>query len=176
MINKFKIVKNFLTNDELKLLQEYVVIKHRVNFNEFDHQDAANSGFYSDPIMESLMLIKNKKMNELTSKELLPTYTCWRMYTAFSELSPHKDRPACEYSCTVMISSDKTEWPIFMDGEQVSLMDGDAVIYKGCDVKHWREEFKGDYHAQCFIHYVDKNGPYANEYMDKRPVFGYKKK
>ena len=44
-----------------------------------------------------------------------------------------------------------------MDGKAINLKPGDAVIYKGCDVKHWREPYEGDYHIQTF-HYVDANG------------------
>jgi len=175
MINKFLKVENFLTKDELTLLKEYTFIAHRINFNRFDFQNGADSGFYGDGIMESLMTIKKDKINELTSKKLSPTYSFWRMYTAFSVLDRHKDRPSCEYSCTIQISSDGTEWPIYMDGQELTLRDGDAVIYKGCEVEHWRNEFKGDYQAQCFLHYVDSEGPFKEHIFDNRQLLGLAK-
>jgi hypothetical protein len=49
-----------------------------------------------------------------------------------------------------------------MGGKSVSLNKGDAIIYKGCDVEHWREPFNGDYHMQVFLHYVDKHGKYSD--------------
>ena len=175
MINKFLKVENFLTKDELTLLKEYTFIAHRSNFNRFDFQNGADSGFYGDGIMESLMTIKKDKINELTSKKLSPTYSFWRMYTAFSILDRHKDRPSCEYSCSIQISSDGTEWPIYMDGQELTLRDGDAVIYKGCEVEHWRNEFMGDWHSQFFLHYVNKNGPYAHKIADGRQLWGVPK-
>jgi hypothetical protein len=30
---------------------------------------------------------------------------------------------------------------------------GDATIYLGCELEHWREEFKGEDCAQVFLHY-----------------------
>ena len=42
---------------------------------------------------------------------------------------------------------------------------GDGVIYKGCEIEHWRPVFnqpKEYWHHQLFIHYVDVNGPYSD--------------
>ena len=112
-------------------------------------------------------------MEKETGKELWPTYAFWRMYVYNSNLKVHKDRPACEISVTVAIGNDGScDWPIFMEGTPVNLDPGDAVIYQGCELKHWREEYKGDWFAQTFLHYVDKNGPNAEWKMDKRPIFG----
>ena len=111
-------------------------------------------------------------MEKETELKLHPTYSFWRMYTAGSNLFKHKDRESCEISCTVNIGSCGTPWPIFMDDVPVTLETGDAAIYLGREVKHWREEFQGDWNTQVFLHYVDKNGPYADFHMDKRVYFG----
>ena len=171
---KFKKVENFLTKEETNLLKKYSVIKHRTNTTSFDYSsDTADTMFYADPIMESLMLTKKEIMEKETGLELLPTYAFWRMYSNLAELRKHKDRPSCEISITVMIGSDGShEWPIFVDGVEVNLKPGDGVIYLGCELEHWREIFKGDWHAQVFMHYVDKTGPNKDFYMDKRPLYG----
>ena len=49
---------------------------------------------------------------------------------------------------------------------------GDGLVYKGCDVLHWREEFEGDFQAQVFLHYVNKNGKNAEWFRDKRQYWG----
>jgi hypothetical protein len=174
---KYKLIKNFLTKEEIKLLTDYSRIKHRLNVDSFDliQNDNGDTGFYGDPIMESLMVNKIEVMQKETGLELLPTYTYWRMYTVFSELKKHTDRPSCEISVTVMLGSDGTKWPIFIDGNEVELNPGDAVIYLGCELEHWREEFKGDWHAQTFLHYVDKNGPNKEFFKDKRILYGTQK-
>jgi len=171
---KYKLCKNFLDKSEIDLLKNYCDIRHRINFDNFDMEQSnnADSFFYGDPLMESLMLKKQSFMEKETGLSLYPTYAFWRMYTKFSDLKKHKDRPSCEISVTVMIDSDKTDWPIYIEGNKIILQQGDAVIYLGCELLHWREEFLGDFQAQTFLHYVDKNGPYKNFKMDNRDLYG----
>jgi len=171
---KYKIIRNFLSEEEKKLLNTYCRIKQRINFDSFDFVQNNNGDtmYYGDAIMESLMINKLKLIEEHTNLKLNPTYAFWRMYTMFADLKKHKDRPSCEISVTAMIGSDGTKWPIFMEGNEVELEPGDAVIYLGCELEHWREEFKGDWHSQVFLHYVDANGPYKDFAIDKRVLFG----
>jgi len=173
---KYKIVKNFLNEDEINIFKNYLNIKHRSNFNSFDEAQMSpstnDSYWYGDHLVETMLLIKTKKMEEETGLELSPTYGYSRVYTYGAVLNKHKDRPACEVSVTVMVGSSKEEWPIYMDGTEINLKPGDAAIYLGCEVEHWREEFKGDWHMQFFLHYVDKNGPFSNLEFDGRPLLG----
>lgn len=171
---KYKIVKNFLTNDEKEILGIYCEIKHRTNVDEFDqkHNKNGDTRLYGDPIMESLMLKKRKLMEKETGIELLPTYSFWRCYTKFADLEHHTDRPPCEISVTVNISNDGTKWPIYIDKNPVYLEPGDAAIYLGCELEHWRDTFEGDYSMQVFLHYVNKNGKYKDYHMDKRLFWG----
>jgi hypothetical protein len=171
---KYKLIKNFITKEEINLLTDYCRIKQRTNVNQFDfiQNNNGDTFFYGDPLMESLMINKKKLMEKETGLELAPTYAFWRMYTMFADLKKHKDRSSCEISVTVMIGSDGTKWPIYMDGTEINMEPGDAAIYLGCEIEHWREEFKGDWHAQTFLHYVDKNGPNIEWFRDKRDLFG----
>jgi hypothetical protein len=59
-------------------------------------------------------------------------------------------------------------------GAPVYMEPGDMIIYRGCDVDHWRERYKGLNHAQVFLHYNDKNGPFQ-ELFDGRPILGIPK-
>jgi len=174
---KYKIVKNFISEEERVLLKDYCKIKHRLNFDSFDFKQNNNGDtfFYGDPLMESLMLNKRLIMERETGLELLPTYAFWRMYTNGADLKKHKDRNSCEISITVTIGSDGTKWPIYMNGTKLDLEEGDGAIYLGCDVEHWRERFEGDWQSQAFLHYVDKNGPNKEWVKDKRPLWGMKK-
>jgi len=177
MKNGYKLVKNFLCKEEMELLTHYTRLKHRSNFNSFDcnQNDQGDTMFYGDPVTDSLLITKKDLMEKETGLTLLPTYTFWRMYTYGADLKKHSDRPSCEYSVTVQINSCGVKWPIFMEGKEVELENGDAVIYKGCDLEHWREEFKGDWHSQVFIHYVNKNGPHKEWFKDKRVMLGIEK-
>jgi hypothetical protein len=169
---KFKKIKNFFNQDELKFLTTYIDIKNRISFDNFDQAKDWGQGFYGDPIMESMLLNKKDLMSKECGLELLPTYSFWRLYTKYQYLPKHKDRPSCEISVTACIMNDGTEWPIYVDGNPVVLNPGDACIYLGCESLHWREEFQGDHNAQVFLHYVDKNGPKSEFYLDKRVFWG----
>jgi hypothetical protein len=174
---KYKKIRNFLTAEETALLNDYARISHRINCTDFDFTQNLNGDtyMYGDPVMESLMLNKRKLMEKETGLKLLPTYSFWRMYTINAELKKHKDRPSCEISVTVMLGSDGTNWPIYMEDQAVDLNPGDAVIYLGCELNHYRKPFNGDWHAQAFLHYVDLEGPYTEHVKDKRNLWGVKK-
>ena len=176
---KYCFVDKFLTLEETKILTDYCRLKHRFNMSDFASPTAQSnnmdSHFYADHAMESLMLNKVNLMEKVTDLELLPTYSFWRMYTKFADLPAHKDRPSCEYSVTVCIGSCGTKWPIYMDKKPIDLKPGQAVVYKGCEITHSRKEFQGDWQAQVFLHYVNKNGPNTEWFKDKRPLFGITK-
>ena len=51
---------------------------------------------------------------------------------------------------------------------------GDAIIYKGCEIEHWREPFnagEGSYQVQVFFHYIDKNGPFYPQHQYDGRIF-----
>jgi len=175
---KYKIIKNFLTQEEIELANKYFRMKHRSNINRFDEKQTSatsDSYWYGDPLTESFLLNKLKKMEEATGLQLNPTYGFARMYTYLATLPKHKDRPECEISVTVTVGSSGEKWPIYMDGTELHLNPGDAAIYLGCEVEHWRNEFKGDWHSQFFLHYVDKNGINKDRIADGREFWGVEK-
>lgn len=171
---KYKKIKKFLDDTEVNLLKDYCRIRHRINKSSFDIQQSKtlDTVFYGDPLMESLLINKKEKMQELTGLKLLPTYAFWRMYTKFADLKKHSDRPSCEISVTVNIGSDGTSWPFLVDKSSIDLEPGDAVLYLGCEVEHWRDEFQGDWFAQTFLHYVDAEGLYKEYWKDGRLKWG----
>jgi len=174
---KYKKIKNFLTKEETALLLDYTRITHRLNFHNFDKKQNNNcdTKLYGDPVMESLMIQKRDFISKEINLNIYPTYAFWRMYTFNANLEEHEDRPSCEISATVMLGSCGTSWPIFMEDTPIDLEPGDAILYRGCDLKHSRDHFEGDWHSQVFLHYVDVNGPYIEYAKDKRLLWGEQK-
>ena len=174
---KFKIIKNILNVEEIKLFKIWCEIKHRINFNSFDlgQSDNADSFFYGDPVTDALLIKLTPIIEKNIDDLLLPSYSYTRIYTKFGDLKKHKDRPSCEISATIHLASDGTKWPIYMNGEGITLEPGDGVIYLGTQLEHWREEFFGDWYAQVFLHWVLKEGKYKDFYKDKRNYFGMRK-
>lgn len=121
-------------------------------------------------IFETLQERLWPRIENIVGEELLPTYSYARLYSNGNELKVHTDRPACEISVTIQLGrSHHYAWPIYMGGQRFDLAEGDAVIYKGCDIDHWREKCNGPenyYSGQVFIHFVRKNGEFVDHYKD----------
>lgn len=144
-----------------------------------DAQCPVSDAVYGDPVFDKILQSFAKPIGAAVGKTLLPTYTYARIYRPGEILKKHVDRPACEISATLTLGYDaKSVWPIFFDegkGVQVNLETGELAVYKGCEVVHWRTAFKGNWHVQVFLHYVDANGPYKDHYKDGRSDFGVQK-
>ena len=125
--------------------------------------------------METLLTKLIKKMEKATNLKLIPTYSFARIYKYGDILSKHKDRPSCEISTTLNLGGDF--WPIYLKSNnkqiKVDLLPGDMLVYKGCELEHWREKFTGENCGQVFLHYNNKNtiGSMDNVY-DSRPHLG----
>lgn len=122
------------------------------------------------------------KLENIIHEKLYNTYFYDRFYFEGQELEKHVDRHACEISFTFQISNNRDRvWPIWFEtptGEQkfVCLPDGGGILYKGCEIPHWRLPLESKYnkyqkflrkilkkpddtyHHQVFFHYVKANG------------------
>ena len=151
-----------------------------------DTQAPGDFSKYGDPIFDTLLNLSLEQMETLTAKELVPTYSYHRLYTTGTELKKHSDRPSCEISTTLCLGYDVSNvdaniypnwnWPMGFkekNGEEifVKMEPGDMIIYRGCELEHWREPFWGKNHAQVFLHYNEKGGQYDIPY-DGRPLLG----
>jgi len=144
-----------------------------------DHQAPNTYSHYSDLVMETLLQKVQPLMEKHTGLKLSPTYSYARLYKKGDILVRHQDRFSCEISTTLNLGGEP--WAIYLDpsgrrgqaGIKVDLEPGDMLIYSGCELEHWREEFKGTNCAQVFLHYNKKGSPKAKENeFDKRPFLG----
>ena len=159
---------NDLTKHMFDLLEQGKLTK--------DSQCPLSDAVYGDPVFDKILQDFAEPIGKSVGKRLLPTYTYARIYRSGEILKKHKDRPACEISATMTLGfDDKPIWPIFFDEEKeipVALEEGEMAVYKGCDILHWRPEFKGKWHVQVFFHYVDANGPHRDHVLDGRSEYG----
>ena len=172
--NRYAVVRNFIEKDRAKSLAKYLtdnsLCKDEPNVTNATHCTAV----YGDPVFELLLLDSLGKIENITKKNLFPTYSYARTYTTNAVLDKHIDRDSCEYSLSLCLEKDDTDWPLMLqtcDTHQekaISLASGDALIYKGIDLLHWREKFKGKKQIQVFLHYVAQDGLYAESIFDKR--------
>jgi hypothetical protein len=141
----------------------HLLLRNRsINPHSFDSQLPTATFMGKDLAFETLQERLWPLLESQIGVPLLPTYAYARLYTNGDVLEPHFDRPACEVSMTLQLGrSHHYSWPIYMDGQRFDLAEGDAIVYPGCDVKHWREVCDGppDYYSgQVFLHFVRANG------------------
>ena len=133
-----------------------------------DPQVPNTPSFYSDFVMENLSDFLLPKIESAADMKLLPTYTFFRVYKAGDILEKHRDRPSCEISISLCLRKKGNIWPIYINNTAIMLEEGDAVLYRGYEVEHWREPYtEGTKQAQVFLHYVDANGKFTEWENDK---------
>lgn len=128
------------------------------------------------PLLDSFLEQLTPYISEITGKKLYPTYAYARKYAPGDELKIHKDRPSCEISATINLGFKGNQWPIHVghkedksESRKIDMNIGEGVIYKGCEVFHWREKYtEGEEQFQVFVHYVDADGPNKEWKYDKR--------
>jgi predicted 2-oxoglutarate/Fe(II)-dependent dioxygenase YbiX len=164
--NGYVVLKDSLTSEQCDACTQHMFNLYEQGKLVNDEQCPLSDAIYSDPLFVDLMHKFAKPIGDSVGRTLIPTYTYSRIYRTGEILKPHKDRPACEISATLTLGYDANRvWPIFFDDEKevaVELEVGELAVYKGCEILHWRKPFKGKWHVQVFLHYVDANGPYKD--------------
>ena len=193
--NKYTVLKSVISKDVADMTYSYFLNKRKVArflfdqryispFTDYygvwnDEQVPNTYSHYADIMMETLLEKVKPTMEKHTGLKLSPTYSYARIYKNGDVLARHKDRYSCEISTTLNLGGDK--WPIYLDptgkngqaGIKVDLEPGDMLIYSGCELEHWREEFKGKDCGQVFLHYNKTNSKTAKvNKFDKRPFIG----
>ena len=195
MKNNYKVIKQAISKELADFVYSYFLTKRQVARTFFDDryispfnndwgvwndpQVPETYSHYSDIAMETLLERLTEPMSKETGLNLIPTYSYARIYKKGDVLKRHKDRYSCEVSMTMNLGGDP--WPIYLEpsgetdkeGVKINLEPGDALIYRGCEVEHWREAFEGENCGQVFLHYNDASGENAEENRyDTRPFLG----
>lgn len=197
MINKFiyKVEKELISKELANIVYLYLLKKRKVAkylldnnwISEFetqwgywdDKQVPDTYTHYADMLTETILEMVKPKVEQLIDKKLIETYSFGRIYKKGDILKRHKDRNECEISATLNLGGD--EWPIYLEpsgeegkeGVKLVLNSGDALLYRGCEVEHWREAFEGKDCGQVFFHYNEiLNDKIEQSKYDNRPFLG----
>ena len=193
--NKYQVIRKVLSPEMTYFCSRYFTFKRQVATTLFDHkyispfesmfgswdddQIPNTYSHYADLVMEVLLAELLPLMMKKTGLKLTPNYSYARIYKKGDELKRHKDRFSCEISTTLNLGGNP--WPIFLEpsgekgmkGVKIDLKPGDMLVYRGCDLEHWREPFEGDSCTQVFLHYNHVNGPFADKNrFDGRAMLG----
>lgn len=174
------LIREFLDFTTIKTISIYM--ENKIRRNEWHGKEVdpmTKLAYYGDPLIETVLQESLPLVAETCGKDIYPTYSFMRVYQPREELKSHVDRPSCEISVTVNVASKGNLSPIWMhyrDNQPQSyiLNPGDAVVYKGCEAKHWRDPLESDQlNVQFMLHYVNKFGPHSDRKFDTRPALGY---
>ena len=195
--NKYTVIKEAISKDMATFIYNYFLMKKQVYdtctkhryispfevmlgyYESKDEQIPNTYSCYSDIVMETLLLKCQPVMEKATKLKLYPSYTYARIYKKGDELKRHKDRFSCEISTTMNLGGD--DWDIYLEssgktnqkGSKVSLKPGDMLVYRGCELEHWRKKFKGKVCGQVFLHYNNQSTAGSKDNMfDKRIHLG----
>ena len=186
--NKYQVIKSAISKELADFCYQYFLNKRAVARHLFDDkflspyttyfgvwndaQIPETYSHYADIVMETLLQRVKPVMEEQSGVKLTETYSYARIYKKGDELKRHTDRYSCEISTTMHLGGD--EWSIFLEPDiKIDLQKGDMLMYRGCDLDHWREPFKGRDCGQVFLHYNDASGKNAKiNKFDSRPMIG----
>lgn len=169
--NNYIVLPNFISKERSENLSiEFLNYCKENNLLGDEQAPNSYSKYNYTPFLE-LLCEKTPEISSAIGEVVLPTYSYARVYKNQSELTPHRDRDACEISLTLHLNGDSV-WPIWIEtpsGEKrsVSLNPGDAMIYLGRIASHWRYPYNGEYYTQVFLHYVRSRGDCSYTYFDK---------
>ena len=194
--NRFFVAKNFFDKSHIEWTyhmfkfqekrKQYYREEHIISEN-FDDKGSGLDSWVSKGMPfptygETILLMYQKKIEDLFGFRLVPTYSYGRTYERHARLLSHTDRPSCEISATFPIAydtDDNSTWKIWVRNDMnycgmankeswdltmgspfderdnciaVELEPGDAMFYQGSNVIHWRERLAGESARQIFIH------------------------
>ena len=199
--NGYVHLKGFLDEDNCKELTQELNKYIEQGKTTKDSQCPISEAVHGTVTFDKLLVDLLPHFEKACGKRLYPTYSYARLYKPGEELKIHTDRPACEISATVTLGFEGDVWSIYMADKDpngkaqpidiyqdksdpyklknvtpIYMNVGDAVLYKGIEKVHWREKYtEGLWQAQVFLHYVDADGPYADQKYDGRPLLGIPK-
>lgn len=175
----YVVIKQFIPRIMCEYISKNIRVleaNSRLSFGDTQVEKAFSGG--SPAITETLLDLMTPVLSQTLDCEVYPTYSYLRIYVKGAVLGKHTDRFSCEISATLPIEYEsRSIWPlcIELDGnvKKIELEPGDALIYKGIEIPHWREAFDGERQVQVFLHYVKKHGQYSEFKFDQRPQLAY---
>jgi len=161
----YLVVRRFLPPDMLDFLRVYFRVLRANNRLSPDTYCPESLSLGGDGALDAVVEWARPRVSRLVDQELASTYSYTRVYAKGDTLAPHKDRRSCEISVTAPIEIPSGAPPSTLmlkpDGsvaKRVDLSEGDACIYAGPLVEHWREPFETSGQVQLFLHYIRVEG------------------
>lgn len=121
---------------------------------------------HNEPVARLFLSALSSVVSAVARRPVRPAYAYFASYREGAVLKRHRDRPQCELSISLLIDyepgdADVSPWPLWLargseePGHAVHQRPGDGIVYKGCDLDHWRTALpRGHRSTHLFLHYV----------------------
>lgn len=131
-----------------------------------DAQVPRRKAQHNDPLCRIFHMSLNDTIASVCEEPIKPSYSYLGIYMPGAVLVRHRDRPQCRWNVSLLldsnpVASESDGWPIYVecpDDEVRAAVAGvgDAIVYNGTQIPHWREEMPSrfDYQSVCFFHFV----------------------
>jgi hypothetical protein len=137
-----------------------VLTKQHQNQFFYDQQCLISPAF--ENLLDDLAVYIKPILEKTLDCRLWTTYNYCRAYKKGEILVPHKDKNQCEIAVSLTLDyTNDSSWPLYMFSNankeiiEINLDIGDALIYKGYDLLHWRNKFNGpNDQVQAFLFYA----------------------
>jgi hypothetical protein len=172
--DNLQIIKNFIEDDFIELIQDYFSIK--INSNNFDNNTESflnGYSFYGDPLMETLLQNSCECISELIDVKIVPTYSLTNMFMKDDFYTNCLD-DSSEISAILFLGSSDSDFSIeFNDKIKLILSKGDLVVFNNRKIQTKKNIIKNRWTLQTTFNFVDSEGNYKNNIYDNRPYLGF---
>ncbi|MCD6046075.1 MAG: hypothetical protein K0R48_1238 [Gammaproteobacteria bacterium] len=163
----YVIIRSLLDPDTTNRLYAYILSKAELG-NKDDGQVPGSPSFYQDKEVVALQKKLLPSIEAHIQYPLLNVFCYHRVYKKGAILRSHKDSIRAEISVTINLGQRGEPWDIWLmdydeNAHKVALGPGDALIYQGSQLAHWRGKLEhADDVAQIMFHYVARNGKHTS--------------
>lgn len=111
---------------------------------------------------DASMIELNDRISLICGRPLVPSYSFARICETNAELVAHTDRDACQVSVSIVIRKSRARWPFQLTdasgrSHTIDADVGDAIIFRGTELTHWRPPLAEGPVYLALLHYVTRD-------------------
>jgi hypothetical protein len=166
----YLVVEGFIDRRLARILYNVLLLREWRGESKSDAQVPEAHSHWGDSTLDALLISLLPDLESVSGSTLLPTYSYARLYLNGHLLPRHRDREACEIAATIHLGHSGASPPPIRFAPDVAIVQqpGDAVVYLGDQIEHWRDPFAGTNFGQLFLNYVRADGARRGYVYDRR--------
>ena len=119
---------------------------------------------HREPLAEWIHQLVAEELRPAFPVPVKPSYSYLCVYQGGAKLDRHTDRPQCEFTVSLCVdaSAGGERWPLYVESPvdealvEVRLRIGDAIIFKGRELPHFRRDLpQGENFTSILFHFVE---------------------